>query len=86
MSADLVASVELPTSGHRKVEKQPSVLSEAQQRFTEERVCGLSKHMIEHMFEELDADGSGAIDLEELPLLAKQVRPALLRLVASRLG
>lgn len=48
-----------------------SVLSEEQALHTAERLAGMSRGEIQHIFEDLDADGSGSIDLSELDLLAK---------------
>jgi hypothetical protein len=47
------------------------VLSEDQTLHTAERLSGMSRGEIQHIFEDLDADGSGSIDLAELDLLAK---------------
>lgn len=48
-----------------------AVLSKEQALHTAERLAGMSRGEIQHIFEDLDADGSGAIDLAELDLLAK---------------
>ena len=48
-----------------------SVLSEDQALHTAERLSGMSRGEIQHIFEDIDADGSGTIDLAELDLLAK---------------
>ena len=48
-----------------------SVLSKEQALHTAERLAGMSRGEIQHIFEDLDADGSGTIDLSELDLLAK---------------
>lgn len=45
-------------------------VAEDQNSFTAERLAGFSKGMVEHIFQEVDADGSGEIDFEELDLLA----------------
>lgn len=47
------------------------LLSEDQSLHTAERLSGMSRGEIQHIFEDLDADGSGTIDLAELDLLAK---------------
>jgi Ca2+-binding EF-hand superfamily protein len=49
------------------------VLTDAQQRFTEERICGMNASMIRHVFDDIDTDGSNTITIDELPLLAKQL-------------
>lgn len=48
-----------------------AVLSKEQALHTAERLAGMSRGEIQHIFEDLDADGSGSIDLSELDLLAK---------------
>ena len=48
-----------------------NVLSKEQALHTAERLAGMSRGEIQHIFEDLDADGSGTIDLSELDLLAK---------------
>ena len=48
-----------------------SVLSEEQAAHTAERLSGMSRGEIQHIFEDVDQDGSGKIDLAELDLLAK---------------
>jgi len=48
-----------------------SVLSEEQATHTAERLSGMSRGEIQHIFEDVDQDGSGLIDLAELDLLAK---------------
>ena len=48
-----------------------NVLSEDQTLHTAERLSGMSRGEIQHIFEDLDADGSGTIDIAELDLLAK---------------
>ena len=48
-----------------------SVLSEEQASHTAERLSGMSRGEIQHIFEDVDQDGSGSIDLAELDLLAK---------------
>ena len=48
-----------------------SVLSEEQATHTAERLSGMSRGEIQHIFEDVDQDGSGSIDLAELDLLAK---------------
>eukprot|EP00986_Skeletonema_menzelii_P007003 scaffold2663_cov122-Skeletonema_menzelii.AAC.1 len=48
-----------------------AVLSKEQALYTAERLAGMSRGEIQHIFEDLDADGSGSIDLSELDLLAK---------------
>ena len=47
------------------------VLSDDQTLHTAERLSGMSRGEIQHIFEDVDADGSGAIDVAELDLLAK---------------
>ena len=48
-----------------------SVLTEDQALHTAERLSGMSRGEIQHIFEDIDADGSGTIDIAELDLLAK---------------
>lgn len=48
-----------------------NVLSKEQALHTAERLAGMSRGEIQHIFEDLDADGSGSIDIAELDLLAK---------------
>ena len=48
-----------------------AILSEDQTLHTAERLAGMSRGEIQHIFQDLDADGSGTIDLAELDLLAK---------------
>ena len=48
-----------------------SVLTEDQSLHTAERLAGMSRGEIQHIFEDLDADGSGTIDVAELDLLSK---------------
>lgn len=48
-----------------------SVLSEDQTLHTAERLAGMSRGEIQHIFEDVDSDGNGTIDLAELDLLAK---------------
>lgn len=46
------------------------VLSEDQQLHTAERLAGMSRGEISHIFEDVDSDGSGSIDFAELDLLS----------------
>ena len=48
-----------------------NVLSEDQTLHTAERLSGMSRGEIQHIFEDIDADGSGTIDIAELDLLSK---------------
>ena len=48
-----------------------TVLTEDQALHTAERLAGMSRGEIQHIFEDIDADGSGTIDIAELDLLAK---------------
>ena len=48
-----------------------NALSEDQTLHTAERLSGMSRGEIQHIFEDLDADGSGTIDIAELDLLGK---------------
>ena len=47
------------------------VLSEEQTLHTAERLAGMSRGEIQHIFEDVDSDGNGNIDVAELDLLAK---------------
>lgn len=47
------------------------LLSENQQLHTAERLAGMSRGEINHIFQDVDADGSGVIDFAELDLLSK---------------
>lgn len=49
----------------------PNVLSDDQLLHTAERLAGMSRGEIQHIFEDVDADGNGAIDLAEIDLLTK---------------
>lgn len=53
------------------IQAQNELLSEDQSLHTAERLSGMSRGEIQHIFEDIDADGSGTIDLAELDLLAK---------------
>jgi len=46
-------------------------LNAQQMDFTAERLSGFSRNMIEHIFDEVDMDGSGTIELDEMPFLAR---------------
>ena len=46
-----------------------AVLDESQQKFTAERLAGMSKGEIQHIFEDIDKDGSGGITFDEFDFL-----------------
>ncbi|KAG2435459.1 hypothetical protein HYH02_011959 [Chlamydomonas schloesseri] len=54
-------------------QQQQQVLSAEQQHFSLERVSGFSRVMVRHIFEEVDADGSGALEAGELWRLGQQL-------------
>lgn len=47
------------------------VLSSDQALHTAERIAGMSRGEIQHIFDDVDSDGNGTVDIAELDLLAK---------------
>ena len=48
----------------------PEFLSEDQKKFVAERIQGMSQPMVQHIFDDLDRDGSGTLSFDELDFLA----------------
>ena len=64
-----------PKSKYHEQGKKPraDALNSQQMDFTAERLSGFSRNMIDHIFEEVDMDGSGTIELDEMPFLAQKM-------------
>ena len=59
-----------PARRIRALGSAPEFLSEEQQKFVAERIQGMSRPMVQHIFDDLDRDGNGTMSYDELDFLA----------------